>query len=261
MDAREYSHLLAAKLKNYAAFTIQDKSLLKILNRQLTSELALSLVSLNWCYKNDFYISRDDLDRSMNQLYSNYFSLDLLTSQLNYNDVSKGFWINSTKRELCHQKILTKIAKEVTDGAPAAKKNNKTFKKVGIRILRSNNEILLQELRRLKEDNASSDRLDYVFSPLLYNIGNKPTYVTRDSPHPFDRAINLKLDRNSRIYEINSNPLFYTITSREDAAMPIAISAEDIDKAYRVWLVNELKKTPVFIDRDLINKLSIKLRI
>lgn len=252
----EFTYLLAKKISHYDSYSSQNKKLFTKLKKQLVRELTETLLVQSWCKANNFYISKDDLSRSINPLKNDYGKVSLLTAILERSSIDKNYWLNSIKREH-YKKILTT---SLRNGINKPKKNNRTFKKVGIKIYTTAEENLAKEIIKLSNGVFPFDQLESAYTPLLLNYNKNATFVTSKTMGYYSSALSMKKNKKSRLKESSFGYQFFRVVSREDAALPVALDKKELDKAYREWLSESLAKASVSIDSQLIDSIIVKTR-
>lgn len=279
ISTEEYSERLARALAKLDSVLAKDESTLNRIKNQVSEQIILELIVLDFAKKNDISVSKSEIESEIDNVRSKYPDDIAFRKILAQENISYDLWSKEVEHTLLLRKVQTNVVASVPDPADAKiaeyfEKNKASFKipaRVMLRQIVVEKEETAQQLYEKLQKGSDMARLANEFSIVSDGKnGGVSNWIEKGSLEIFEAAFKMPIGARSKVVKSPYGYHIFEVLKREgdnslslqQAKLKIkALLREQSEKnAFSSWLEGEIKKSSVSKNDELIHSLTITTR-
>lgn len=280
LNSREFSSLLAYKLRHLDALTVKDPLALRRIKEDLLRDFIISKLTEDWAKANGVFVRQEDLETEISKVRKAYpddltFEKSLREEGLSFKDW-KSFMTNSALQKLVAKKLAEKIeAPNETEMKSYYTNNKELFARpaqVRLRQVVTANEADARVIEENLKKGKSLKEMATKFS--ISSEGKKAEgdigWIEKGVLEGFDKAFSMRPGQRSNIFKSPYGyHIFEVIATRSAINIPFSEAMAQIQRQimanreqalYTSWLEAEIKKAHVLKDDDLIGLIKVETK-
>ena len=278
LDVKDFSELLASKLKNFDALAAKDPNNVKRAKEEIIRNFILQSLISDFAAENNISIADDELEKEINSIRSSYPDDLSFRRVLAEENIAFSDWKDSLRQTLLDKKVFAKVSsgikKPSTDEVKKYYNEKKDrYKKKERVYLR---QIVTDDLTKAQSIRDEIKKFDFADLAKKFSVspegkaGGLVGWVERGSVDIFDKAFQLPIGGISPVLESSYG---FHIFKVERKAAPGYASVEEVkdeiesaltgnkeQAEFLRWLDAQIRNARVLRDNALIDAISVETR-
>ncbi len=280
LTAEEFAGRLARKLKDYDALFAKDQQNLKRAKEQTVEEFVLEVLTKQYAKENNLKVSQAQLDQESAQIRSKYPDDIAFRRALSQENISFEQWNSELEYSLLQQLVHTQISKnvpalkesEIKDFYEANKSQFNRPARIKLRQIVVEKEDVAKRLYAELQEGSDIGKLakDYSIAPEASSNG-VTDWIDKGALDIFDQAFKLNPGQRSKILKSPYGYHIYEVVKKEPevhlslqearARVERQLREKREQTAFSAWLDQELRKSQVSRNEDLIQAVKITTKV
>lgn len=276
MDSTEFAERLAHRLKRYDAIGAKNPATIKAAKDSVLEEFIHTSIVQDWAKESSVSISSSELEASINEFRKQYPTDLAMKAALDEEGLSFSQWKDGLNDILLQKKVFdylrTKIQDPTEDEMRSYYQSNKDqfLQKAMIRL----RQVVLEsqdDAERLLSSATKNVKLEelarkFSISPEAKN-GGDTGWITKGSLDVFDQAFAWPIGKRSSVLKspygyhiievIGKKPEMQLNFEQARSSILKLMKADREQAVYAGWLEEQLKKSHVYRNDELINSVSV----
>jgi len=279
LRAQDFADQLAAKLKDFDALAAKDPDVVARAKSEIVRNFIIDGMTEDWAKANSIFVRKEDLDSEISNIQKGYPDKTAFEQALADQNISFRQWKASVSNSLLHKLVIRKLMSDVSgptdlDLRQYYNSNKDSFERpeqVKLRHILLATESDAKTIEgELKKGRSLSDlAAKFSISPEGKRQGDLG-WVEKGVSEVFDTAFGMRAGQRSAIQKsAYGYHIFEVVAKRPSRTEPFEsvkgqvrqlLIANREQAIYTAWLEDQLRKTRILKDEELISSITIQTK-